>query len=94
NTVKFAAATGYMPVRTDADASALEKANPLTKIAIDQLATTRVQDNARVFIPGADQEMAKACSTFLTQKAPVQDAMTKLKATLENLYKTQVVPNL
>lgn len=94
NTVKFAAATGYMPVRTDADASALEKANPLTKIAIDQLATTRVQDNARVFIPGADQEMAKSCATFLTQQAPVQDAMTKLKATLENLYKTQVVPNL
>ncbi|NNG34834.1 ABC transporter substrate-binding protein [Nakamurella aerolata] len=94
NTVKFAQATGYLPVRTDADISGLVKANPLAKTAIDQLAVTRVQDNARVFIPGADQEMAKACAAILTQQASVQQSMDGLKAKLEQMYASDVEPNL
>lgn len=94
NTVKFAQATGYLPVRTDADTSGLITANPLAKTAIDQLAVTRVQDNARVFIPGADQEMAKACAAVLTQQASVQKSMDGLKTKLEQMYSSDVEPNL
>ncbi|BEH03198.1 hypothetical protein brsh051_24790 [Brooklawnia propionicigenes] len=51
NTVKFSAATGYMPVRTSADTSSLLAANPLAGEAIKQLDVTRPQDYARAFLP-------------------------------------------
>jgi sn-glycerol 3-phosphate transport system substrate-binding protein len=94
NAVKFSQATGYLPVREDADATALVKANPLAQIAIDQLAVTKTQDNIRVFVPGADQEMAKSCLAILTQQKPVQETMTALKKTLTDLYEKSVKPNL
>ena len=62
NTAAFSAATGYMPTRTSADMTAVLAKTPQIKTAMDQLAVTRVQDNARVFLPGADQEMAKAAA--------------------------------
>jgi len=94
NTLKFAAATGYMPVRKSADPSTLIAKAPQAKVAIDQLAVTRNQDWARVFLPGADQEMANACAEILTKNGDVQAQMTKLKSTLEGIYNTQVKPNL
>ena len=94
NAVKFSRATGYMPVRKDADTAALIKANPLSQTAIDQLAVTRTQDNARVFIPGADQEIAKSCAAVLTQQKPVKDTMAALKTTLQGMFDKQVKPNL
>lgn len=94
NSVKFSLATGYMPVREDADTKALLAKNPLAQVALDQLSHTRTQDYARVFIPGADQEMAKACALFLTQGKPVQDSMSGLKTTLQGLYEKQVKPKL
>lgn len=94
NTVKFSQATGYMPVRTSADTSSLTSKTPQAKVAIDQLAKTRTQDWARVFLPGADLEMAKSCQKILTQKADVQSEMDSLKTTLEKIYTTQVKPNL
>lgn len=94
NTVKFAKATGYMPVRKDSDVTALVKANPLSQIAIDQLAVTKTQAAIRVFAPGADQEMAKSCATILTQQGDIKETMTKLKATLEGIYEKSVKPNI
>lgn len=94
NSVAFSEATGYMPVRQDADVDGFTQKNPLAKTAIDQLAVTRKQDNARAFFPGADQEIAKSCQAILTQQAPVKDTLTALKATLEKIYTGQVKPNI
>jgi sn-glycerol 3-phosphate transport system substrate-binding protein len=94
NTVTFAGATGYMPIRKSADVSALVAKTPQSKVAIDQLTVTRTQDRARVFFPGADQEMAKSCANILTQQADVHSEMTALKATLTGIYDQDVKPNL
>ncbi len=94
NTAAFSAATGYMPTRLSADMSAILAATPQIKTAMDQLAATKVQDNARVFLPGADQEMAKAAAKILTQQGDVQATMTELKKTLEGIYTKDVKPKL
>ncbi|WP_426996581.1 ABC transporter substrate-binding protein [Pseudarthrobacter sp. N5] len=94
NTAAFSAATGYMPTRTSADMTAVLAKTPQIKIAVDQLAVTRAQDNARVFLPGADQEMAKAAARILTQQGDVKATMTELKATLEGIYTKDVKPKL
>ncbi|MFD5276579.1 ABC transporter substrate-binding protein [Pseudarthrobacter sp. NPDC058362] len=94
NTAEFSAATGYMPIRKSADMTAVLAKTPQIKTAMDQLAVTRVQDNARAFLPGADQEMAKAAAKILTQKADVKATMTELKTTLEGLYTKDVKPKL
>ncbi|SEI47577.1 carbohydrate ABC transporter substrate-binding protein, CUT1 family [Arthrobacter sp. yr096] len=94
NTAAFSAATGYMPTRLSADMSAVLAATPQIKTAMDQLAATKVQDNARVFLPGADQEMAKSAAKILTQQGDVQATMTELKKTLEGIYTKDVKPKL
>ncbi|GAC1595808.1 MAG: ABC transporter substrate-binding protein [Acidimicrobiales bacterium] len=94
NTLSFSAATGYMPVRKSADVSSLVAKTPQIKTALDQLSATRVQDRARVFFPGGDQEMAKSCANILTQKADVQAEMDKLKTTLSDIYTRDVKPNV
>ncbi|HEU4668049.1 MAG TPA: ABC transporter substrate-binding protein [Arthrobacter sp.] len=94
NTAAFSAATGYMPTRKSADMTAVLAKTPQIKTAMDQLAVTRVQDNARAFLPGADQEMAKAAAKILTQQGDVKATMTELKATLEGIYTKDVKPKL
>lgn len=94
NTVDFSAATGYMPVCNDSDTSKLLKENPLIGEAIKQLDATRPQDYARVFLPGGEQEIAKAIASVIQQGAELKPAMTKLRSTLENIYNTQVKPHL
>ncbi|MEC5190144.1 MULTISPECIES: ABC transporter substrate-binding protein [unclassified Arthrobacter] len=94
NTAEFSAATGYMPVRKSSDMTAVLAATPQIKTAMDQLAVTRVQDNARVFLPGADQEMAKSAAAILTQQGDVKATMTALKTTLEGIYTKDVKPKL
>jgi len=94
STVAFSAATGYLPVRKSADTSTLVAKAPQISIALDQLAVTRVQDRARVFFPGGDQEMAKSCANILTQKGDVQAEMDKLKTTLTGIYNQDVKPNI
>jgi sn-glycerol 3-phosphate transport system substrate-binding protein len=94
NTVTFSQATGYMPVRESADTAAIIAAAPQVEVALTQLDHTRTQDYARVFLPGADQEMAKTCANILTQQADVQSEMDALKTTLETIYTRDVKPNL
>ncbi|GAB4099321.1 ABC transporter substrate-binding protein [Sinomonas halotolerans] len=94
NTAAFSAATGYMPNRKSADMTKVLAKTPQIQTAIDQLAVTRVQDNARVFLPGADQEIAKSISAIVTQKADVTATMGGLKKTLEGLYERDVKPKL
>ncbi|MHC6221853.1 ABC transporter substrate-binding protein [Arthrobacter sp. MMS24-S77] len=94
NTAAFSAATGYMPTRVSADMTAVLAKTPQIKTAMDQLAATKVQDNARVFLPGADQEMAKAAAKIMTQQGDVKTTMTDLKKTLEGIYTKDVKPKL
>ncbi|MDT0195044.1 ABC transporter substrate-binding protein [Arthrobacter sp. AB6] len=94
NSAAFSAATGYMPSRESADMKAVLARTPQIQTAVDQLAVTRVQDNARVFLPGADQELAKAAAAILTQQADVKSTMTSLKKTLEGIYEKDVKPKL
>jgi sn-glycerol 3-phosphate transport system substrate-binding protein len=94
NTAAFSAATGYMPTRMSADMGAVLAKTPQIKTAMDQVAVTRVQDNARVFLPGADQEMAKAAAAILTQQGDVRATMAGLRTTLEGIYTKDVKPKL
>jgi sn-glycerol 3-phosphate transport system substrate-binding protein len=94
NTVTFAQATGYMPIRKSADTSALLQKVPQAKTAIDQLQVTRSQDWARVFLPNGDIEMANHCANILTQNKDVKSEMTALKTKLESIYTSQVKPHL
>ncbi len=94
STAKFSEATGYMPVRTTADMSSVLAKTPEIQVALDQLKVTKSQDYARVFLPGADQEMAKSAAKFMNEKADVKTTMTALKATLEGIYTKDVKPKL
>ncbi|MDQ6753253.1 MAG: ABC transporter substrate-binding protein [Actinomycetota bacterium] len=94
STAKFSEATGYMPVRTTADMSSVLARTPEIQVALDQLKVTKSQDYARVFLPGADQEMAKSAAKFMNEKADVKATMTALKATLEGIYTRDVKPKL
>ncbi|SHL25975.1 carbohydrate ABC transporter substrate-binding protein, CUT1 family [Pseudonocardia thermophila] len=94
NCILFSQETGYLPIRNSANIDELVTKTPQAKVAIDQLAVTRPQDNARVFFPGGDGEMAKAAAKILNEQADVTETMQALKATLNNIYETQVKPNL
>ncbi|WP_413248381.1 ABC transporter substrate-binding protein [Sinomonas flava] len=94
NTAAFSAATGYMPNRKSADMTQVLAKTPQIQTAIDQLAVTRVQDNARVFLPGADQEMAKSVAKIVTQQGDVKSTMSDLKKTLQGIYEKDVKPKL
>lgn len=93
-TAKFSAATGYMPVRTDADMSSVLSKTPQIKVALDQLAVTKSQDYGRVFLPGADQEMANAAAKIMNEKADVKASLTALQGKLDEIYTKTVKPKL
>ena len=61
----------------------------------EQLAHTRVQDNARVFLPGADREIGMAHADVMTGNAKdAQARFDQLKTTLEGIYNKEVKPKL
>lgn len=94
STVAFSAATGYMPIRKSADLTELTAETPQIQLAVDQLDVTKPQDFARVFLPGADQEMAEAIASIATAEGDVQAAMDGLKETLEGIYTKEIQPKL
>ena len=94
STVAFSAATGYMPIRKSADLAELTAETPQIQLAVDQLDVTKPQDFARVFLPGADQEMAEAIASIATAEGDVQAAMDGLKETLEGIYTKEIQPKL
>jgi len=67
---------------------------PQARIAVDQLAHTRSQDYARVFLPGGDREIGIANSDILTQQANITDRLAKLQSTLTGIYTSDVKPKL
>lgn len=79
-------ATGYMPVRKSAAASEEMQSffalNPSFKVAVDQLAKTRPQDAARVFIPNGDQIIGGGLEQILINGQDAQSAFDDVAETL------------
>jgi len=94
NTVRFSAATGYLPVRTGADMSSVYAGDPLFRTAVEQLARARNQDYARVFLPGGDLAIASTIQTILTTGADPAASLQALRDQLNDLYKGDVESRL
>ncbi len=79
--------TGYMPVRKSAADSESMQAffveNPNFKTAVDQLAQTRPQDAARVFVPGGDQIIGSGLEAITINNEPAESAFVDVQADLE-----------
>ena len=87
NTTFWSQNTGYMPVRK----SALENAEmlahfeafPQFKTAVEQLALTRPQDSARVFVPNGDQIIGKGLERITVEMEEVAVAFGDVQKILE-----------
>jgi len=98
NTSYFTQNTGYMPVRKSAVEDPAEAefldANPRARTAIDQLANTRSQDYARVFVPGADQIIGAGLESIGLAGADVAATMADLTSQLQTIIDRDITPKL
>lgn len=94
STAAFSAATGYMPVHVDADMSDVYAETPQFETAVEQLDRARVQDFARVFVPGGDLLLSQTLQRILTTDVDVAEEMTAVQAELESLYETDLASEL
>ncbi|AMO91137.1 bacterial extracellular solute-binding family protein [Corynebacterium simulans] len=96
NTAYWSQNVGYMPVHKTAmeldEQKKFMEENPNFKTAIEQLPDTRPQDYARVFLPGADQEIGGAFEKIVTNRDDVKKTLTDLEKTLQSIYDNQVKP--
>ena len=88
NTTYWAQNTGYMPVRKSALQSEAMQSYfvefPQFKTATEQLALTRPQDAARVFVPNGDQIIGSALERITVQSDDVAVAFADVNAILES----------
>jgi sn-glycerol 3-phosphate transport system substrate-binding protein len=93
-TAHFSAGTGYMPVRTSAlaspDMTAVFTQTPQARTAVDQLATTRVQDWARAFVPSGDQYLTTAIQKIVLQNENPATAFSAAAAEIKTSYEQNV----
>ncbi|MGD7705876.1 ABC transporter substrate-binding protein [Microlunatus sp. Y2014] len=94
NSATFSAGTGYMPTRKSADMKAATAEVPQLSAAVEQLDHTRVQDLGRVALPGGDLNIARMTQTVMTSDVDVQQQLTELRGTLEQIYETDLQPKL
>lgn len=98
NTSYFSQATGYMPVRKSALQDPTEQdflaKNPNSKTAIDQLALTKSQDFARVFVPGGDQIIGTGLEQIGLQNRDVTAAFADITTQLQTIIDRQITPKL
>lgn len=99
NTAYFSQNTGYMPVRTSAVESdamtAVYARTPQFRTAVDQLAEkARPQDDARVFIPGADALLNEAIEQIVIEGADPRTAFESIAPRIETAYRENVEPYL
>ncbi|WP_218711401.1 ABC transporter substrate-binding protein [Arthrobacter sp. BF1] len=98
NTAYFSSNTGYMPVRTSAVEGEAMKAvyaeKPQFRTAVDQLATTRVQDWGRVFVPNGDKDLTTAIEKIMLQQADPTEAFAAAAASITKSYEENVLPYL
>jgi sn-glycerol 3-phosphate transport system substrate-binding protein len=93
-TAHFSAGTGYMPVRTSAiesaDMAAVFAQTPQARTAVDQLATTRVQDWARAFVPSGDQYLTTAIQKIVLQNENPATAFSAAATEIKTSYEQNV----
>ncbi|WP_155981963.1 ABC transporter substrate-binding protein [Nocardia sp. BMG111209] len=98
NTAYFTQGTGYIPVRKSALQDASEQdflsKNPNSKTAFDQLATTKSQDYARVFLPGGDQIIGTGLEQIGLQNKDVTSVFADVSNQLQAIYDRQIGPKL
>lgn len=98
NTLTFTQATGYMPVRKDAlthpRTQAYLEQNPNARTALDQLAVTRPQDYARVFVPGGGARIGAGLDRITTGGEDVQTVFQGLADETRQVFERDIEPNL
>lgn len=99
NTAYFSQNTGYMPVRTSAVESDTMKAiyaqTPQFRTAVDQLADrARIQDDVRVFVPGADALLNEAIEQIVIEGTDPATAFESITPRIETAYSENVEPYL
>jgi sn-glycerol 3-phosphate transport system substrate-binding protein len=99
NTATFSQSTGYMPVRTSAVESdtmtETYEQTPQFRTAVDQLADkARVQDDVRVFVPGADALLNEAIEQIVIEGADPATAFEAIAPRIETAYTENVEPYL
>ncbi|OZE35202.1 ABC transporter substrate-binding protein [Rhodococcus sp. 05-2254-5] len=98
NTAYFSQNTGYMPVRKSAQQDPSEiaflEANPNAKTGVDQLARTRSQDAARVFVPGGDKIIGSGLEQIALQNADVATTFASISDQLQQIIDRQITPKL
>ena len=86
NTAWWSQQTGYMPVRKSAvelpELKDFFDKNPQAKVAVEQLAKTKPQDAARVFVPNGDQIIGKGLEAITINKDEVQPSFDDVNQTL------------
>jgi sn-glycerol 3-phosphate transport system substrate-binding protein len=97
-TAYYSQNVGYMPVRKSAVngplmAEFFEK-NPQFKTAVDQLAKTRPQDTARVYVPGGDQILGKGLERMILNNEDAARVWPDVKKELEAIVEKDVRPKL
>lgn len=97
STAKFAQGTGYMPVRKSArEAQEIKNylaETPQAVTAIDQLAHTRPQDNARVLVPNGGRRIGGAFDRVLGG-ADVRETMQQVQDETAQIIDSQIKPKL
>ena len=67
---------------------------PQFRTAVDQLATTRVQDWARSFVPSGDQHLTTALEKIMLQDTPAADAFAAAADAIAKSFEQNVEPYL
>ncbi|OLT54650.1 ABC transporter substrate-binding protein [Cellulosimicrobium sp. CUA-896] len=99
NTATFSQGTGYMPVRTSAVESdtmtTIYEQTPQFRTAVDQLADkARIQDDVRVFVPGADALLNDAIEQIVIEGTDPATAFESVAPQIERAYEENVEPYL
>lgn len=98
STAFYSASVGYMPVRKSAVEgpvmTQVYKDRPQFRTAVDQLAKTRSQDTARVFVPGGDAILGKALESMVLSNGDPKAAWANAASQLQTIIDNDVKPNL
>lgn len=98
STAFYSASVGYMPVRKSAIEgpvmTQVYKDRPQFRTAVDQLAKTRSQDSARVFVPGGDAILGKALESMVLSNSDPKQAWATAASQLQSIIDTEVKPKM
>lgn len=94
STAYFSEGTGYLPVRTDVDMSAVYEETPQFEVAVEQLENARTQDFARTLLPGGDLALADALSAILTTDADVAQTLQETQDEFQSTYESDLQSDL